>query len=378
MKQWILFLLFFTVLQTSAQEKRLLKAQELYAAEQPEKALKQIKKVLQHKETKNSPQAHLLQAKIWLALQDDPEYPKALLDALKSAEKALRKTKTPEELKAEESDFFQQLIDASMQAAEADLSNARFIQSDKYYSKLYELFGYLPAQWGQAQIALALKDSITAIRISRDLVSQLSTVENPSASLSHPGPYALLVEHQIQQKQYDSASFYAQKGFDQYPNHAAIKGLLLKSFLLFVTQSKPDLKTLELFAHMRPIFRNDSLFIHKENVLFLYLMNRYSAGDEHHIADSVLAGFVQIKNDYYAEFGEDYRRKDPIYNPDNNAFLFNLIRYTAKHERIYMMAMLLDNYVSGNYADSAFKASTRPGRWKGLFERVLEEKSIFL
>lgn len=378
MKHWILILILFFSSAAQAQLKRLEKAKNLYSSERYEKANKQIEKVLKHKDTRSNPDAFMLQAKILVALRDNPEFPKALNDALKSVEKALKKSKTPEALREAENEFLEELKTLCMEAAESELKDQHYIQSDKYYSRIYELYNSLPARWGNAKVALALKDTATAVIISREIVRELSAKENPSAQMTDPAPFGMLIQHQILKKQYDSASYYAEIASDFYPQSQVMRQLLLKSFLLLVTQNKPELSTLELFAEMRPRFKNDSLFVHKENVLFLYLMNRYSAGDENHIADSLLSGFIVVKNSYYNEFGENYRNSDPIYNPDNNEMIFNLIRYTAKFERSYMLVMLLNNYVSGNFADSSFKATTRPGRWKNLFERVKEEKSVFL
>jgi len=378
MKHGLLILFLFISVSLFAQEKKLIKAKAQYEDARYEKALKTMGKVLSHKDTKNNPEALLLHAKILVKLADNPEYPKALLDALKSTEKALRKSKKPETLRADESEFFATLLEQCMLAANADLKDQRYIQSDKYFNKIYELYGSMPAKWGQARVALSLKDTSTALQISRELVNRLMTEKNAPSLLSETGPFVLLINHQILLKTYDSAAYYAERANDLYPQSSELKQLLLRSFLLHVTSSKPELNTLESFAAMRPRFKADSLFIHKENVLFLYLMNRYSAGDEGHISDSLLAGYISVKNGYYREFGNDYWQKDPMYDPNNNELIFKLIRYTARFERSYMLAMLLDNYVGGNYADSSFVASTRPQRWQSLFKRVKEEKSIFL
>ena len=378
MKHGILVLFLFLSLGLFAQEKKLVKAKAQFEDARYEKALKTVGKALNHKDTKNNPETYILQAKIFIKLADNPEYPKALLDALKSAEKALRKSKKPNELKENEEEFFTELREACMAAANDDLKNDRYIQSNKYFDKVYELYSYMPAKWGQARVALALKDTNTAVQISREVVGQLFAANDAPSLLPDTGPFALIIQQQIVDKNYDSAAYYAERGYDLYPSSETLKALLLKSFLLHITQSKPDLKTLESFAAMRPRFKDDSLFIHKENVLFLYLMNRYSAGDESHLSDSILAGYISVKNEYCREFGDSYWKKDPMYSPNGNELIFNLIRYTARFERTYMLAMLLDNYVGGNYADSAFVASTRPQRWQALFKRVKEEKSIFL
>jgi len=375
-----LFLILFLLVSVSlfAQEKKLAKAKAKYESAQYEKALKIIEKVLSHKDTKNNPEALLLNAKILVKLADNPDYSKALLDALKSVDKALRKSKKPNELRSSEAEFFTLLREEVMEAANQDLKDQRYIQSDKYFTKVYELYTYLPAKWGQARVALELKDTITAIQISHELVQTLIQSENAPSLLAETGPFLLLIDRQIATKSYDSAAYYAEVASDLYPQSPELKQRLLKSFLLYITSSKPELKTLESFAAMRPRFKNDSLFIHKENVLFLYLMNHYSAGDDTHISDSLLAGYISVKNDYYREFGDAYWKKDPMYDPNNNELIFKLISYTARFERSHMLAMLLDNYVSGNYADSSFVASTRPQRWNALFKRVKEEKSVFL
>lgn len=379
MKNWLLVVLVCLSLPALAQEKNIRKAKTYFESERYEKALSTIEKALKHKDTKNDPEALILQSKIYLAIgPNDPEHPKALFDALKSAEKALFKVKSSPEFKEREMPYFYQLRDICMEAGNEELENKRYIQADKYFSKVHELYNWMPARWGQARVALALNDTATALHISRELVRELVVQDSNAAQFKDAGPFLLVIDDHIKRKNYDSAAYYAEFAADRYPQSAVVKNRLLKSFLLLVTSNKPELQTLELFASMRPRFRNDSLFINKENVLFLYLMNKYSAGDENHISDSLLAGFIQVKNDYYTEFGEDYRKNDPMYNTDNNELIFNLIRYTSRFERTYMLAMLLDNYVSGNYADEAFRASTRAGRWKNLFERVKKEQSVFL
>ncbi len=379
MKNWLLIVFFCLSLPSLAQEKNIRKAKTNYESEHYEKALTLIEKALKHKDTKNNPEALILHSKILVAIgQDNPDYPKALFDALKSAEKAMVKVKSSDDFKTREMPYYLSLRDICMDAGNQELENKKYIQADKYFSKVHELYSWMPARWGQARVAMALNDTITALQISRELVRQLVLTDSAATQLSDAGPFLMVIDDHIKNKNYDSASYYAEFAADRYPESVLVKNRLLKSFLLLVTSNKPQLQTLELFANMRPRFKNDSLFISKENVLFLYLMNSYSAGDENHISDSLLAGFIQVKNDYYAEFGEDYRQKDPMYNTDNNELIFNLIRYTARFERTYMLAMLLDNYVSGTYANEAFRATPRAGRWKNLFERVKKERSVFL
>ncbi len=381
MRSVLVLLLLSLSLFASAQQRRLEKAHRFYESERYEKANKLLEKVLKHKETRNDAEALLLQAKVLTALRESPDFPKALPDALKYAEKAIRKNKSDQDLMVRDSVFFGELRDLCLEAAEVDLREGRYIQADKYYTKLYELYGFLPAKWGTARVALALKDTATALKISREIVGEV--FDSSEKKLFRPNvaetPFVLLVEHYIDRRNFDTASYFAERSADLYPESALLKSLLLKSFLLYVTGERPTLQTTQLFAHLRPRFENDSLFLHKENVLFLYLINLYASDEEkRNLSDSLLAGLIQIKSDYYAAHGDDYLRKDPIYSPDHNEFIFNLIRYTARFERHNMLAMLLNNYVSGTYADSAYRTKKRPERWKALFDRTVEENSVFL
>lgn len=380
MRPILFFLFLLTSLAATAQLKRLEKARQQYDAENYEKAYKTIQKVLDHKETKSNPDAFLLDAKILLRLHGNGDFPKALPDALKQAEKALKKSKDPGTLYTTEQAFFSELYTTAIQEAENELAAKRYIQAEKYYSKLYEMYGTLPAKWGSARVALALADTLTAIQISSDLIKTVfDSMEAAEAPANLPeGPFVLVIDHYIKAKNYDTAAYYAERAADLYPSSAVLKGRLLKSFLLLVTANRPDINTLQIFALMRPRFKGDSVFVHKETVLFLYLMNYYAGGEQTHMSDSLLAGFIAVKNDYYTEFGEKYRRQDPLYSPDNSELVFNLITYTARFERQHMLAMLLNNYVGGQYADSSYRAKSRPERWRLFFERMRAERSVFL
>lgn len=378
MKYFLSIILLCFVMLAQAQEKKLIKAQEQYNRGNYEKTLDLLEAVAKHKETRNNVEVYVLQAKANMALHGEPDFPKALINAMKSIDKAIKKTGNKSFLEADHGDFLDSLRDLSMNEAFSELANKRYTQADKYFAKVFETFQWMPALWGQARVALALEDTLTALYTARELVNAVLNDTNLAPVLNDSGPFKLLVEQHLKKKQYDSAAYYAEFGSDLYPKDTKLTELLLESFLFYITSAPPDISALQSFAHMRPRYSKDSIFLHKENVLFLSLLNQYANSEEPEMADTLLAGFVSVKNQYYLEQGEDYRKKDILYNPNNQELLFGLIRYSAKFERHNLMGVLLKAYVSGEYSDSAFKATTLTTRWRNLFDRVGNEHSVFL
>lgn len=384
MRSFFCLLLFLFSIAGIAQERRLEKATNYYEQGKYEKAHKLLKKVLKHKDTRSNPTALMLEAKTLLQLSEDSDFledePKALYNSLKAAEKALNKSKDAAALKTKDSAYFNLASQKVLEAAATELKNQKFIQADKYYEKLFELTGDLRAKWGEAQVSLELKDTLTALSISKELSGLIleRAKENRSPEVDER-PFALVINSYISEKRYDTAAAISRNAFIIYPKSALVKELLLKSFLLDVTSRRPQLETLEAFAQMRPIFKDDSLFLHKENVLFLYLLNFYASAEEQQgLTDSLLVGFIEIKNDYFKEFGEKYRSKDLLFHPKKQELIFNLIRYAARMERSKLLSAMMRNYVSGSFADSSFIKQKETDRWKTTFDRFKEEGSAYL
>lgn len=367
-----------------AQERRYDRAVSYYEDGKYYKAYKQLDKALKHKDTRSRADVILLQAKVLLKLTEDEFFmedePKSLYNSMKLAEKALAKSKDQAAMRVKDSTFFRELADKALEAANAELNSQKYIQANKYFEKLYEINGDLRAKWGEGRVALALSDTITAIEKAKEVsAALLEKAKNGEAVNVEDQPFLYVINHYIDTKRFDTAAFIARNAYIIYPESKPVKNLLLQSFLLDVTSRRPQLESLEAFATMRPIFKDDSLFLHKENVLFLFLLNVHAAqADMQHITDSLLSGFFQVKNDYYAEQGEAYAKKDILFHANNQEKVFNVLRYAAKAERRALLSAMLRNYVSGVYADSAFKAKKESERWKLTFDRMEAENSIYL
>ncbi len=383
MRTTITLLLLITVLGVQAQERRLRRAQRNFEKERYERTHRLLKKVLRHKDTRNEVEAILLAGKTYLALSRDEDFledePKALYEALKLADKGLRKSKPADSLRFKEQAFLDTLYRRALEQANADLEKGKFIPANRYFEKVYEMTSDPKALWGQGRVAIALKDTATAVKYAERVSSLiLEDSRNNQEPKIGAEPFLEVIHHFNRERRFDTAAFIAENAFLIYPDDARIKPLLLKSFLLDVTSQRPDLSTLQKFAHMRPVFKDDSLYLHKENVLFLYLINYFAAQQNDTITDQIISGFAQIKKDYVEEFGQAHLDRDPLYDKDQQEFLFNIMSYAARMERGNMVRSVLNAYVSGDYADSAFQAMKAPERWKALFSRVKDERSIFL
>ncbi|TNE78807.1 MAG: hypothetical protein EP332_13175 [Bacteroidetes bacterium] len=379
---FILFSLMFIGVQ--AQERRYDRAVSYYEDGKYYKAYKQLDKALKHKDTRSRADVLLLQAKVLLKLTEDEFFledePKALYNSMKLADKALAKSKDQASLREKESTFFQELAEKALEAANEELANQKYIQANKYFEKLYEINGDLRAKWGEGRVALALNDTNTVIEKAKEVsAALLEQAKAGETVLVEDKPFLFVINHYIDQKRYDTAAFISRNAYIIYPESKSVKNLLLQSFLLDVTSRRPQLETLEAFATMRPIFKDDSLFLHKENVLFLYLLNLHAAQpDIQHITDSLLSGYFEVKNAYFADQGEAYKKKDILFDQNNQEKVFNVLRYAAKAERSALLSAMLRNYVGGTYADSAYRAKKESDRWKLTFDRMQAENSIYL
>jgi len=383
MRSTLAIVLLFCFIGLNAQERRLKRAEKKFNQERYERAHRLLSKVLKHKDTRNNIHALVLASKTYLALSSNADFlkdnPKALYEALKLADKAKRKSKAIDSFEVNQRAFLDTLYRRSMEAAEIELARGKYIPANRYFEKLFEMNGSVKALWGQGRVALALDDTATMVGFAEQASAQALKKARTGASPEiTEDPFLQVINHFNRKKRYDTATFIAENAFLIYPESQAVKHLLLKSFLLDVTSQRPGLNTLSKFAHLRPVFKDDSLFLHKENVLFLYLINYYAAQQDDTLTNQIISAYVTIKKGYYGEFGQKHLDRDLIYNPNNQEFLFNIMRYAARMERGNMVRALLRSYVSGEFADSSFKVASISSRWKRLFERVKEEKSIFL
>lgn len=378
-----LLLLFFLCLASVAvaQEKKYEKAVKDVSEGNYFSAYKKLNDVLEHENTRGKAEALLLHAQCLYHLADNPELlkkePRPLLEALKDVVKAKKKYKG--DLQADYGTFLSELKTAVMQQAKEEFDAARYNSALRYYEKLYELDQENEPLFMQAKVSYKLQDTATAIEKIGTIVKQTANAAEVSkVPPFSKEPFLIYVNHFLDRQKFDTGFYYAQLTYELFPAADTARKLLLKALLLESTHRAPNMSTLGIFASWRDVFAGDSLFAHKENVLFLYLLNNHANQGNNMVVDSLLSGFIDIKHRYYAAKGETYARQDALYNRNGNEILFNLIRYTAKFERKPLLRALINNYVSGNYADSSFRKQTAAQQWKALFARFEAEHSAFL
>lgn len=303
MKYFFTILLSIFAFSVSAQNKYYQKALLAYESGKFETANKQIDKCLEVE--KDNPVVLLLKSKIMLSIFKDKsisfEYPSAMKDALKYAEKSIEATKgelSKETFKQNNLDFFKELVNLNNKEALESYNLNRFSKALPLFKKsmFFELDTQSIVCAADCYWQMGQKDeSLPLFKKAAELIYTAVLDSNSKIYGYHKEPFRKLCEYYVGIEEYDSAYLFVKNGREILPNDPKLGEYTYYLMRYQLDRIPPSFDYLNAVKSGLKDFPFDSFLNHRENSIYIYLLNGMADANEQNGFDSLLKIYASTK-----------------------------------------------------------------------------------
>lgn len=305
MRLHLLLSFLFVSFALSAQNKACDKAAKAYQANNLKSADKSIDKCLKDPNSAKNPNTLLLKSKIQFAIFRDKslseDFPNALKDALKYAEKAIEENKTEaqkEAFKTANFDYLSQLIKINNKEALSYYNGGKYSKALPLFKKsiffgmdtismIYAAECYWQLDQYDECIALCKKSS--------EIIYMAVLDSNTRVMGYHRHPFNRLCQYYIMKKQFDSAYLYVKNGREILPNDPDLSSYTYKLMKSQLDKIPPSYDYLIAIKNGLKDFAFDSFLNHRENSIYIYLLNGMAESGEQKQFDSLFSIYAESK-----------------------------------------------------------------------------------
>lgn len=386
MKSYILiFSLLFSAQLLVSQNKVFEKAKKAYSTNNFKGANKLIDQCTEHPETKNKSEVSLLKSKIAWELHKDintrEKYPKAFKDAMKFAEKAIEQSGNLDQ----QQNFRQEHYDFLIQLLKFNNKEALEAYNTKRYSKALPMFKNSMALGIDTQSLVLVGDcyyemgqrieSLPYFKKAAEMIYNAVLDSNTKVLGYFKIPFRKLGHYYFDLKSYDTAYVFVKKGRDVVPNDQHLSDLtygLMKYNLNKILPSEDYLLAVENGLNDFP---SDSFLNHKQNSIYIFLLNGLAKSNEQHQFDSFLLKFAKAKkNKASLKTIELVKKYDIFAGLSPEAFYPRICNYFAEYQ---LKEAAYSTFVSKHYPRKAsnplvLEATERPRIAEIYFKRAIE------
>jgi tetratricopeptide (TPR) repeat protein len=326
----------------SGQIKNYEKAKLAFEQNQLKTANSLIDKCLDDETTSNNPNVILLKSKIMFGIYKDKsiseKFPTAFKDAFKFAEKALEKISSESARRAfklQNNDYFNLII-------KSNLKEALDAYHLKKYSKALPIFKRL-IDIGQDTQSIVLSgdcywqmgqktESVTFFKTGLEMIYNAVLDSNSKVYGYSKEPFRKLGEYYIIKGHFDTAYEIVKKGREILPNDPVLTEMTYQLMVHQLNQLLPSDDYLKSVENGLKDFPSDSFLNHKQNALYLFLLNGLAKANEQTQFDSLLLIFTKTKAAKNKEKNLSQIRKFDIFaGLDQNTCIDKLYHYFSEY-----------------------------------------------
>jgi len=302
------YLIFFTLIFSSigyGQLKNYQKAEKAYLSKNYFGANKTIDKCLENPETKNNKDVFLLKSKIAFEISknssNSDKYPKAYKDAINFAQKALNGFSNDYEKKeyvAKHQDFFNQIIAKNKKESFDAYYQKRYgkalplLKDNIFFNNDTQSYLFVGDCYWQMDQKI---EGIPYFKIASELIYTAYSDSTMRTMGYFKEPFKKLGEYYFKKQLYDSAYLYVKKGREISPQDPFLSDLtyaLTKYNLNKILPSEDYMVAVE--SGLRD-FPSDSFLNHKQNSIYIFMLNGLAKSNEQRAFDSILLKFSDAK-----------------------------------------------------------------------------------
>lgn len=289
----------------SAQNKACDRAAKAFQANNLKSADKNMDKCLKDPNSAKNPNILLLKSKIQFAIFRDKslseEFPNALKDALKFAEKAIEENKTEaqkEAFKTANTDYLYQLIKINNKEALSYFNSGKYSKALPLFKKsiffgmdtismIYAAECYWELDQFDESIALCKKTS--------EIIYMAVLDSNTRVMGYHRYPFNRLCQYYIRKMQFDSAYLYVKNGREILPNDPDLSSYTYRLMKSQLDKIPPSYDYLIAIKNGLKDFAFDSFLNHRENSIYIYLLNGMAESGDQIQFDSLFNVYAESK-----------------------------------------------------------------------------------
>ncbi|MFM6983546.1 MAG: CAP domain-containing protein [Chitinophagaceae bacterium] len=279
------------------------KAEKAFQANKLKSADKLIDKCLA--DNKSNPSAYLLKAKIQFAIYKDKsisaDYPGAMKDALKYAEKAVEAVfeGTPRNTFINSnSDFFELLVKQNTKEALDAYNNKRYAKALPLFKKnlsfkvdTQSMVYAADCYWQMEQ----KDESLPLFKKSAEMIYAAVLDSNSKIYGFHKEPFRRLCEYYAKKGEMDSAYLYVKNGREILPDDPKLSEYTYKLMRFQLDKIPPSYDYLAMVKSGLKDFPFDSFLNHRENSIYIYLLNGMAEAGDQRQFDSLLNVYASSK-----------------------------------------------------------------------------------
>lgn len=306
MKHLVLLLLFCMGTVCIAQDKTYEKAKKSYEAGNLKAANKLIDKCLEDKSTKDNPNVLLLKSKIMFGISRDKDLreklPNALKDAMKYAEKAVEANPTESArtaFKHENAEYLSQLVKQNNKEAIDAYNNGRYAKALPLFRKslsfsldTQSLVYMAVCLWELNQEA----ESVVYFKQAADIIYSAVMDSTTKVYGYYKEPFRKLGYYYFyRKKQLDTAYLYVKNGREIMPFDPELTKYTYALMKFNLDKIPPSEDYLAAVQSGLKDFPTDSFLNHRENAIYIFLLNGMAKANEQGQFDSLLEKYAASK-----------------------------------------------------------------------------------
>ena len=281
------------------------KARQLYESGKLKAANKQIDKCLIDKQLKDNPNVLLLKSRIMFAIFVDKtlleKYPSALKDAMRYAERSIEENPSESAQAAFKNaniDYFSQLIKQNNKEALEAYNNRKYTKALPIFRR--SIYFGLDTQSlvlaGDCHWQMGEKhQSVPYFRKSADMIYAAVLDSNTKVFGYHKEPFRKLGKYFIDEKEYDSAYVIVKNGREILPNDPILSEYTYHLMLYALNKIPPSEDYLRAVRQGLKDFPTDSFLHHRENSIYIFLLNSMAVNNEQAQFNKLLAEYAASK-----------------------------------------------------------------------------------
>ncbi len=341
MKKLLVFICLFSITSFAfSQMKYYDKALSLYQQNNLKGAIKYIDKCLEDKDIKNDPLVRLLKAKIMFGVSTDPDlklkYPNAFKDAMRYAEydsdkKLIVVDNKSIYLEPENAEFFKAIVKVNNKEGLEAYNTNKYAKALPIFKRSLS-FGIDTQALvlvGECYWQMNLRiESLPYFKQASEMI-YAGVLENGSKLYGYSKlPFRQLGSYYIEKKQYDTAYIIVKNGREILPNDPVLSSYTYNLMRFALEKIPPSEDYLRMVQQSLNDFPTDSFLNHRENSIYIFLLNGMAKANEQREFDSLVKLYAKSKEVKSKSKNLELIKNFDIFAGQNQAtFLENIYKY---------------------------------------------------
>ncbi|MFT5513638.1 MAG: hypothetical protein ACI8SE_002047 [Bacteroidia bacterium] len=307
---------------------------------------------------KKNPEIYFLKAEVYFKIIRDPFLREKYPDALKMGIKSLKKGK----YKADGEYFpeFLPLVDSfamlSNEEGAADYGINKYTGAVKSYSTTFELNGDMTSIFWIGKCWLMQEDTTLGEDEYNKVVvwSREQNIKGNDVPNEVSEAFVYYADKFWRKQQFDSANLYLESARKVFGGNPRIDYFQKEVTKQQISKLPPSTLMMEKVKYILGFFPTDTLFVKKENALYLYLMRNYYDHNDSAALDTMLKHFAQqkvMRNE--SKLGNQYKKSDQFIEAKTENVTWNLVKYFSKFDYPE-----ISNYIGYKYINTTSKEQT--------------------